>query len=62
VGQGIAISDHDIASTWKDPAQPDVSYSALITLLNRDRRVRTVQKIEQGKLSARILVKEARVH
>jgi len=62
VGRGIAVSEHDIVSTWKDPAEPEVSYSALITLLNRDRRVRTVQKIEQGKLAARILVKEARVH
>jgi hypothetical protein len=62
VGHGIAVSDQDIASVWRDPEQPDVSYSALITLLNRDRRVRTVQKIEHGRLSARILVKEARVH
>jgi hypothetical protein len=62
VGQGLDVGDHNIVSIWKDPDHPEVSYSSLITLLNRDRRVRTVQKIENGKLAARILVKEARVH
>ncbi len=62
VGQGLDVGDHNIVSIWKDPEHPDVSYSSLITLLNRDRRVRTVQKIEHGRLTARILVKEARVH
>jgi hypothetical protein len=62
VGQGMDVGDHNIVSIWKDPDRPDVSYSSLITLLNRDRRVRTVQKIENGRLAARILVKEARVH
>lgn len=62
VGQGLDVGDHTIVSIWKDPEQKDVSYSSLITLLNRDRRVRTIQKIEHGKLAARILVKESRVH
>ena len=60
--QGHDLGDHNIVSVWKDPEHPEVSYSALITLLNRDRRVRTIQKIESGRLAARILVKEARVH
>ena len=62
IGQGRDLGGHDIASVWKDPEHPEVSYSSLITLLSRDRRVRTTQKIEGGKLVARILVKEARVH
>ena len=62
IGQGRDLGGHDIASVWKDPEHPEVSYASLITLLSRDRRVRTVQKIEGGKLVARILVKEARVH
>jgi len=62
VGQALDIGDRHIVSIWKDPERPEVSYSSLITLLNRDRRVRTVQKIEHGKLAAHILIKEARVH
>ena len=62
IGQGRDLGGHDIASVWKDPEHPEVSYASLITLLTRDRRVRTTQKIEGGKLVARILVKEARVH
>ena len=62
IGEGRDLGGHDIASVWKDPEHPEVSYASLITLLTRDRRVRTTQKIEGGKLVARILVKEACVH
>lgn len=62
VGQALDVGDRHIVSIWKDPEHPDISYSSLIALLNRDRRVRTVQKIEHGKLAAHILIKEARVH
>lgn len=61
-GEARAIGDQDIVSIWKDRQQPNASFSALVTLLSRDRRVRTVQKIEGNKLVSRILVKEARVH
>ena len=62
VGQGRALGGQDIASVWRDPDLPDVSFASLITLLSKDRRVRTTQKIEGGKLVARILIKESRVH
>ena len=62
VGQGIDIGERNIVSIWKDPDHPEVTWCSIITLLNKDRRVRTVQKIEHGRLAARILVKEARVH
>lgn len=61
-GHGRDLGTGDIVSVWKDPERPDTSYSALITLLSHDRRIRTIQKIEHGKLTARILVKESRVH
>lgn len=62
VGHARDLGTRDIVSVWKDPDHPETSYSALITLLGHDRRVRTIQKVEHGKLSARILVKESRVH
>jgi hypothetical protein len=62
VGRGIDVGDGNIISIFKDPDEPDVTYCSIITLLSRDRRVRTVQKIENGRLASRTLVKEARVH
>ncbi len=62
VGQGRDLGGHDIVSVWKDPEHPEVSHASLITLLSRDRRVRTAQTIEGGKLTALTLIKEARVH
>lgn len=61
-GHARDMGDGEIASVWKDPERPAVAFSSLITLLGRDRRVRTTQKIETGKLAAHFLVKESRVH
>ena len=61
-GQARDVGGSNIVSVWQDPEHPEASYASLITLLNQDRRVRTTQKIEGGRLVARILIKEARVH
>ncbi len=62
VGHGRALDGSHIVSVWKDPDHPEVSYASLITLLGRDLRVRTTQKIEGGRLVAHMLIREARVH
>lgn len=61
-GHARDMGGGEIASVWKDPERPGVASSSLITLLSRDRRVRTTQKVEAGKLAAHILIKESRVH
>jgi hypothetical protein len=60
-GHARDLGTGDIVSVWRDPERPAVSYSALITLLSHDRRVRTIQKIEAGKHVSTTLIRESRV-
>ncbi len=60
-GRGVAMSDRDIVSAWVDPDVPGIRFIGIITLLANDERVRTVQKIENDQLAARLLIRERRV-
>lgn len=60
-GHARDLGTRDIVSVWRDPERPAVEYSALITLLTHDRRIRTIQKIEAGKHVSTTLIRESRV-
>lgn len=59
-GRARVISERDIVSIWHDPAAPDATFTAIITLLSPDRRIRTIQRIEGHRLVGRTLVQESR--
>jgi hypothetical protein len=60
-GAGVEVDESSILSTWTNPALPGVSWVALITLLADDRRCRTIQQIEGGRLTRLIVIEESRI-
>jgi hypothetical protein len=59
VGSGVEVDEQNILTRWHDPQTVHVEWCGVISLLADDRRCRTVQHLESGRL-VRVTVSEER--
>jgi hypothetical protein len=61
VGSGIEVDERNILTRWHDPQTAHVEWCGLISLLGDDRRCRTIQHLESGRLVGVTVIEERKV-